>query len=154
MTNEIITFTTGQLRAIQRIIINQDDICENSPNEYFFSNIVLNSGQPPINLIRRHTASIVDDTNEPECHGRKRIQSVYNTCVMIPASTSSVFSLLLVPSDLTCTRSECIFGVVIQCTDIGLATVQCSFNRGPQHPCNSHVRSSSSVHIYSALLFV
>ena len=93
VTNEIITFTTGQLRAIQRIIINQDDICENSANENFSSNIVLNSGQPPINLIRRHTAIIIDDTNEPECHGRKSIHSVYNTCIMIPASIQAVYSL-------------------------------------------------------------
>ena len=77
VTNVIITFTTGQTRATHRIIINQDDICENSPNENLFSNIVLNSGEPPINLIRRRAAIIIDDTNEPECHGRKSIHSVY-----------------------------------------------------------------------------
>ena len=81
MINEIIAFTTGQMRATHRIIINQDDICENSPNENVFSNIVLNSGQPPINLIRRGAAIIIDDTNEPECHGRtKHTFCVYYRC--------------------------------------------------------------------------
>ena len=86
--NEIIAFTTGQTRATHRIIINQDDICENSPNENLFSNIVLNSGEPPINLIRRRAAIIIDDTNEPECHGRKSI-------LYILASTSSLFLFYL-----------------------------------------------------------
>ena len=65
MTNEIITFTTGQVRATHTIIISQDDICEDSPNENFF--IALNSDLPMINLIDRRTQIIIDDSAESEC---------------------------------------------------------------------------------------
>ena len=67
VTNEIITFTEGQMRATHTIIINQDDDCENDPNENFFSNISLNSGQQPISVIQPRAEVIIDDTNEPEC---------------------------------------------------------------------------------------
>ena len=65
--NQIITFTTGQMRATHTIIINQDDICENSPDESFFSNIALNSGQQPIDLIRPRVQVIIHDFAEAEC---------------------------------------------------------------------------------------
>ena len=47
---------------------------------------------------------------------------------------------------LSCTRSGGISEVVIDCTDTQLpTTVQCSFNRGPQHPCNlTHIICSAS----------
>ena len=66
MTNEI-TFTTGQVRATHTITINQDDICEDSPNENFFSNIALTSGQPQIYVTRPRVRVIIDDSEEPEC---------------------------------------------------------------------------------------
>ena len=67
VTNEIITFTTGQMRATHTVSINQDDICEDSPNENFFSNIALTSGHPPINVTRPRVRVIIDDSAEPEC---------------------------------------------------------------------------------------
>ena len=67
VTNEIITFTTGQVRATHRITINQDGDCENSPNENFFSNIALTSGHLPINVIRPRVTVIIEDSAEPEC---------------------------------------------------------------------------------------
>ena len=68
VTNEIITFVEGQMRATHTIIINQDDDCENDPNENFFSNISLNSGQQQlISVIRPRAEVIIDDTDEPEC---------------------------------------------------------------------------------------
>ena len=66
VTNEIITFTTGQMRATHTIIINQDDICENNPSENFLSNIALDSGQQPIDLIRRAQV-VIRDSAEAEC---------------------------------------------------------------------------------------
>ena len=63
VTNEIITFAEGQMRATHTIIINQ----ENDPNENFFSNIALNSGQQPISVIGSRAEVIIDDTNEPDC---------------------------------------------------------------------------------------
>ena len=67
VTNQIITFAEGQMRATHTIIINQDDDCENDPNENFFSNISLNSGQQPISVIRPRAEVIIDDSAEPEC---------------------------------------------------------------------------------------
>ena len=67
VTNEIITFTTGQMRATHTITINQDGDCENSPNENFFSNIALTSGHLPINVIRPRVTVIIEDSAEPEC---------------------------------------------------------------------------------------
>ena len=67
VTNQIITFAEGQMRATHTIIINQDDDCEYDPNENFFSNISLNSDKQPISVIRPCAEVIIDDTNEPEC---------------------------------------------------------------------------------------
>ena len=67
MTNQIIAFTAGQMRATHRIIINQDDECEDDPNENFFSNIALDSGTLPISVIRPRAEVIIDNTNESEC---------------------------------------------------------------------------------------
>ena len=65
MTNEIITFTTGQMRATDTIIIGQDDICEDSPDENFF--VALISDLPLINLIGQRTNVSIDDSAESEC---------------------------------------------------------------------------------------
>ena len=55
------------MRATHTITINQDDICENNPNENFFSNITLTSGQPPIFVTRPRVRVIIDDSPQPEC---------------------------------------------------------------------------------------
>ena len=67
MTNEIIPFTAGQMIATYTLIINQDESCENSPNENFFSNFALNSGQPPIFVTRPRVKVIIDDSPQLEC---------------------------------------------------------------------------------------
>ena len=85
VTNEIITFTTGQMRATHTIIINQDDECEDDPNENFFSNISLNSGTLPISVIRPRAEVIIDDTNEPECrkcHTHTLLSYTFCSCIM------------------------------------------------------------------------
>ena len=65
MTNEI-TFTTGQVRATHTITINQDDICENSPNENFF--VAINSDLPIVIVIRQRAEVIIDDPECSKCH--------------------------------------------------------------------------------------
>ena len=67
VTNEITNFTKGQMRATHTIAINQDDICEDSPNENFFSNIALTSGHSLVNVTRPRVRVIIDDSAEPEC---------------------------------------------------------------------------------------
>ena len=53
------------MNATHTITINQDDICENSPNENFF--VAINSDLPIINVIRQRTEVIIDDS---ECSKR------------------------------------------------------------------------------------
>ena len=66
MSGQIIEFNTGDINQIHRINITQDEECEDDPNEYFSSNIVLDSGVQPIEVIRPQTNITVIDTLEPE----------------------------------------------------------------------------------------
>ena len=75
------------------------------------------------------------------------VYTLLNDAVLIPVLVTVGF--------LNCTRSGGISEVVIDCTDTQLPTaVQCSFNRGPQHPCNLTHISSASTYIHSVLLFI
>ena len=60
-------FNQGDTRICHTITINQDVICENNPNEDFFSNLALASGTRPITVIREHARVIIDDNMESEC---------------------------------------------------------------------------------------
>ena len=84
-TNEIITIAEGQMRATHTIFINQDDDCENDPNEDFFSNIALDSGIPPISVIRPRAEVIIDDPAEPECSKRNTHSIVIYTLPAVHA---------------------------------------------------------------------
>ena len=66
MVNELIQFNMGDVRVNHIIRINQDEICENDPSEFFFSDISFNSGMQPINVIRETATITIDDSNEPE----------------------------------------------------------------------------------------
>ena len=67
VVNELIQFNVGDVRVNHTIIINQDEICENDPDEFFFSDITFNSGMQPINVIRETATITIDDSIEPEC---------------------------------------------------------------------------------------
>ena len=54
------------MRATHTITINQDDICENTPNENFF--IAINSDLPIVIVIRQRTEVIIDDSECSKCH--------------------------------------------------------------------------------------
>ena len=60
-------FNQGDRRVCNTITINQDEICENNPNDDFFSNLALASGMQPITVIRERAQVIIDDNMEPEC---------------------------------------------------------------------------------------
>ena len=60
-------FNQGDTRVCHTITINQDEICENTPNEDFLSNLTLASGIQPITVIREHARVIINDDMEPEC---------------------------------------------------------------------------------------
>ena len=63
---QLIQFNTGDTNQMHTILIEQDDICETDPDE-FFSNIILVSGTQPIDVIRPQATVIIDDSLEPEC---------------------------------------------------------------------------------------
>ena len=59
---QLIQFNTGDTNQTHTIIINPDDICEDNANEFFLSNIDLDSGAPPIEVIRPQATVIIDVT--------------------------------------------------------------------------------------------
>ena len=67
MNGEIIQFNTGDTTKTHTIFIEQDQLCETDPIEFFLSNIVLDSGVEPILVIRPQANITIDDTLEPEC---------------------------------------------------------------------------------------
>ena len=67
VTDVRLDFAIGQTRSCHIVNINDDDICENNPNERFFSNLVLGGGVQPIIVEPPQTQVIIDDSNEPEC---------------------------------------------------------------------------------------
>ena len=67
VVNQLIQFNMGDVRVMHTIRINQDEICETDPDEFFFSDITFNSGMQPINVIRETATITIDDSNEPEC---------------------------------------------------------------------------------------
>ena len=68
--SQIIQFNTGDTNQTHTIAIRQDRICENYPNEFFFSDIALVSGIPPIDAIQPQARVTIDDLMEPECGKR------------------------------------------------------------------------------------
>ena len=74
---QIIQFNTGDTNQTHTITIAQDDICENDPFENFFSNIALDGGIAPINVIQTQATVIIDDSMEPECGMGKVVMVQY-----------------------------------------------------------------------------
>ena len=65
--DQVLDFVVGDERACHVIDINDDDICENFPNEDFFSYLVLDSRGRRIDVDPEQAQVIIDDTNELEC---------------------------------------------------------------------------------------
>ena len=67
VNGDIVQFAMGDTFQTHTIIINDDNVCENEPNEFFFSNISLGTGVQPIFVIQPQATVIIDDAAEPEC---------------------------------------------------------------------------------------
>ena len=67
LNGENIQFNTGDTSHTHIITITQNHFCEDDPNEYFFSNIVLVSGVQPIQVIQPQANITIDDSLEPDC---------------------------------------------------------------------------------------
>ena len=66
VSGDIVQFNVGDTYQTHTIIINDDDECENNPN-VFFSNLALNDGVQPINVINPRATVTIDDSEESEC---------------------------------------------------------------------------------------
>ena len=66
VTNVRLDFVVGQTRSCHIVNINDDNICENDPNEHFFSDVVLSGSVLPIIVEPPQTQVIINDTNEPD----------------------------------------------------------------------------------------
>ena len=67
VSGEIVQFNVGDTFQTHTIIINNDMNCEDMPNEELFSNIALDSGVQPINVINPQATVTIDDSGEAEC---------------------------------------------------------------------------------------
>ena len=75
--DQLIQFNTGDINQTHTITIAQDLLCEDDPNEFFFSNIAFVSGTQPIEVIHPQARVIIDDSMEPEC-GKQGLFSMNN----------------------------------------------------------------------------
>ena len=96
VSGEIVQFNVGDTYRTHTIIINDDDECENNPNEFFFSNIALNSGVQPIHVINpqatlHRAVSVWQYTlGRTGLHRYQRLLLAYRPSVLREASGSSV----------------------------------------------------------------
>ena len=67
VNGETVQFAVGDTFQTHTIIINDDNVCENEPNEFFFSDIALGTGVLPILVIQPQANVTIDDAAEPEC---------------------------------------------------------------------------------------
>ena len=67
VSDQMIQFNAGDVSRTHTIHIIDDSLCESDPIEFFFSNITLFSGVPPIDVIESQARVIINDTLEPEC---------------------------------------------------------------------------------------
>ena len=67
VSGQQLVFPRGSMRVCHIINILQDDVCENSPNEYFYSDLAYVSGVQPINIDPPTAQVIIDDSRETEC---------------------------------------------------------------------------------------
>ena len=67
VNGEMVQFNVGDTFQTHTILINNDMDCEAMPDEEFFSNIALDSGVQPINVINPQATVTIDDSGEAEC---------------------------------------------------------------------------------------
>ena len=67
VANVRLDFAMGDERACHSVNVTDDDICEDDPNENFFSSLEFGGGEQPITVDPSLTEIIIDDTNQPEC---------------------------------------------------------------------------------------
>ena len=67
VAGQYLVFSRGATHLCIFILINDDIICESSPNEFFFSDLAYISGILPITISPPTAQVIIDDSDQPEC---------------------------------------------------------------------------------------
>ena len=67
MSGSVIQFNTGDTSKTIFVTINQDSICEEGSNEYFYSTLSLESDSDGIILSMPRAIITINDTSEAEC---------------------------------------------------------------------------------------
>ena len=79
VTSEVLDFAAEQTMACHDVNIIDDNVCENGSNEIFFLDLVLGSGEQPIDVVPEQAMVIIDDTNERECGEFTNIIFIHNS---------------------------------------------------------------------------
>ena len=61
VSGQLLQFNQGDTSRCHTILINQDEICENNPNEDFFSSLAPVNDIQPITVVRQHAQVIIND---------------------------------------------------------------------------------------------
>lgn len=67
MSGQLLQFNQGDESSCYTITINQDQICENLPNEVFFSIMALSDGTQSVTVVRERATVVIGDSLESEC---------------------------------------------------------------------------------------
>ena len=63
---QLIQFNTGDISKTQNITINEDQLCEIDPEEFFLSSMTVASGAA-IDVVQPQARVSITDSSEPEC---------------------------------------------------------------------------------------
>ena len=103
VAGEELVFSRGDTRVCHTIDILQDIICEDDPNENFFSDLSYVSGVPPITINPPTAQIVIDDSDELECKYEKI--SLLTLCVNFVAVSFECIALFMLTWTMHSLRS-------------------------------------------------
>ena len=80
VSGELVEFNAGDVAQTHNITIKNDEECEHNPNEYFHSNITLQSGVGDISVQDSVATVTIWDEEEFEC-GKKSLTNKFKVVV-------------------------------------------------------------------------
>lgn len=76
VNGDTILFNIGDTVQMHTIVISDDLLCENMPDEFFFSNIALTDANLPVTVVEPRATVFINDSGEAEC-GKYRQTNLY-----------------------------------------------------------------------------
>ena len=76
VNGDTVLFNMGDTVQMHTIIISDDLLCENMPDEFFFSNISLTDANLPVTVVEPRATVFINDSGEAEC-GKYRQPNMY-----------------------------------------------------------------------------